>query len=53
MKRAGSQGECALIRVRGLRRCALFCAPSKQDKRLVTDPVKDTKFAGPSVIVEE
>ena len=37
---AGSQGECALMRVRGLWRCAPFCAPSKQDRKLVTEPVK-------------
>ena len=38
VKRAGSQGECALIRVRGLWRGALFCAPSKQDRRLAVLP---------------
>ena len=53
MKRAGSQGECALIRVRGLRRCALFYAQSKQNRRLVTEPMNDTKFAGLSVIAQE
>ena len=53
MKRAGSQGECVLIRVRGLWRCALFCAPSKHDRRLVTDQVKDTKLASLSVIEQE
>ena len=40
----------ALIRVRGLWRCALFCAPSEQDRRLVTEPVNDTKLASLSVI---
>ena len=50
MKRAGSQGECALIRVRGLWHCASCCAPSKQDRRLVTKPVNDTKLASFSVI---
>ena len=50
MKRAGSQGECALIRVRGLWRCALFCALSKHDRRLVTEPVNDTKLASLSVM---
>ena len=49
MKRASSQGECALIRVRGLWCCA-FCAPSKQDRRLVTEPVNDTKLVSLSVI---
>ena len=53
MKRAGSQGECALIRVCGLWRCALFCAPSKQDRRLVTEPVNNTKLASLSVIEQE
>ena len=53
VKRAGSQGECALIRVRGLWPCASFCAQSKQDKRLVTEPVNDTKLASPSVIEQE
>ena len=53
VKRAGSQGECALIRVRGLWRCAPFCAQSKQDRRLVTDPVKDTKLASLSIIGQE
>ena len=50
MKRVGSQGECALIIVRGLWRWALFCTPSKQDKRLVTEPVNDAKLASLSVI---
>ena len=50
MKRAGSQGECALIRVRALWRCAPFCAPSK---RLITEPVNDTKLASLSVIEQE
>ena len=45
MKRAGSHGECALIRVRGLWCCAPFCAQSKQDRKLVTEPVNDTKLA--------
>ena len=53
MKRAGSQGECALIRVRGLWPCAPFCAQSKQDRRLVTEPVNDTKLASLSVIDQE
>ena len=53
MKWAGSQGECALIRVRGLWRYALFCAPSKHDRRLVTEPVSDTKLASLSVIEKE
>ena len=53
VKRVGSQGECALIRVRGLWRCALFCAPSKQDRRLVTEPVDDTELASLSVIAQE
>ena len=53
VKRAGSQGECALIRVRGLWRCALFCAPSKHDRRLVTEPVNDIKLASLSVIEQE
>ena len=50
MKRSGGQGECALIRVRRL--CS-FCAPSKQDRRLVTEPVNDTKLASLSVIAQE
>ena len=53
MKRAGSQGECALIRVLGVWCCALFCAPSKQDRGLVTEPVNDTKLASLSVIEQE
>ena len=53
VKRAGSQGECALIRVRGLWRCGLFCAPSEQDRRLVTEPVNDIKLASLSVIEQE
>ena len=53
MKRVGSQGECALIRVRGLWRCAPFCAQSKQDKRLVTEPVNNTKLASLPVIEQE
>ena len=53
MKRAGSQGEGALIRVRRLWRCALFCAPSKQDRRLITEPVNDIKLASLSVIEQE
>ena len=53
MKRAGGQGDCALIRVRGLWRWALFCAPSKQDRRLVTEPVNDTKLASLFVIAQE
>ena len=53
MKRAGSLGECALIRVRGLWRCVLFCARSKQDRRLVTEPMNDTKLASLSVIAQE
>ena len=52
-KRAGSQGECALIRVRGLWRCAPFCAQSKQDRKLVTKPVNDTKVASLSVVEQE
>ena len=43
----------ALIRVHGLRRCALFSAPSKQDRRLVTKPVNDTKLAGRGPLVVE
>ena len=31
----------------------LFCAPSKQDRTLVTEPMNDTKFAGLSVIAKE
>ena len=53
MKRAGSQGECALIRVRRLWRRTLSCTPSKQDRRLVTEPVNDTKLASLSVIEQE
>ena len=53
VKRAGSQGECAVIRVRVLWRCALFCAPSKHDRRLVTEPVNDTKLASLSAIEQE
>ena len=53
VKRAGSQGECALIRVRELWRCAPYCAPSKQDRRLVTEPVNDKKLASLSVIEQE
>ena len=53
VKQAGSQGECALIRVHRLCCCALFCAPSKQDRRLVTEPVDDTKLASLSVIEQE
>ena len=53
MKRAGIQGECALIRVRGLWRCAPCCVQSKQDRRLVTDAVNDTKLASLSVIEQE
>ena len=30
-----------------------FCAPSKQDRRLVTDPVNDTKLASLSAIEQE
>ena len=47
------QGECALIRVRGLWCCAPFCAQSKQDRKLVTEPVNDTKLASFSVIEQE
>ena len=39
-----------VITVPRLWRCALFCAPSKQDRRLVTEPVNDTKLASLSVI---
>ena len=53
VKRAGSQGECALIRVRGLWRCAPFCVQYKQDRRLVTEPVNDKKLASLSVIEQE
>ena len=53
MKRAGSKGECALIRVHGLWRCAPCCAPSKQDWRLVNEPVNATKLAGLSLIEQE
>ena len=53
VKRATSQDECALIRVRGLWRCAPLCAQSKQDRRLVTEPVNDTKLASLSVIEQE
>ena len=54
VKRARNQGECALIRVRGLWCCAPFCASSsKQDRRLVTKPVNDTKLASLSVIEQE
>ena len=53
MKQAGSQGDCALIRVHGLWHCALFCTPSKQDRRLVIEPVNDTKLASLSVIEQE
>ena len=53
VKRAGSQGECALIRVHGLWCCAPFCAQSKHDRRLVTDPVKDTKLTSLSIIEKE
>ena len=45
MKLGSSQGECALIIVHGLCHCALFCSPSKHDRRLVTEPVNDTKLA--------
>ena len=50
MVRAGSQGECVLIGVRGLWRCALLCAPSQQDRKLLNMPVNDTKLASLSVI---
>ena len=30
-----------------------FCAPSKHDRRLVTEPVNDTKLASLSVIEQE
>ena len=53
VKRAGSQCECALIRVSGLWRCAPFCAQSKQDRRLVTEPVNDTELASLSVIEQQ
>ena len=53
VKRAGSQGECAFIRVRGLWRCAPFCAQSKQYRKLITEPVNDTKLASLSVIEQE
>ena len=53
VQQAGSQGECALIRVRGLCRCVSFCAQSKQDRRLVTEPVNDTKLASLSIIEQE
>ena len=50
MKQASSEGECVFIRVRGLWLCALFCVPSKQDGRLVTELVNDTMLGGLSVI---
>ena len=50
MKQAGSQGECALIRVRRLWHCALLYAPSKHNRKLVIEPVNDTKLASLSVI---
>ena len=53
VKRAGNQGECALIRVRGLWRCAPFCEQSKQDRKLVTEPMNDTKLASIYVIEQE
>ena len=53
VKRAGSQGECALIRVCGLWHSAPFWAQSKQDRKLVTEPVNDTKLASLSVIEQE
>ena len=31
-------------------RCALFCASSKHDRRLVTEPVNDTELASLSVL---
>ena len=34
-------------------RCAPFCAQSKQDRGLVTEPVNDTKLASLSVIEQE
>ena len=52
MKQAGSQGECVLIRVADFG-AVLFCAPSKYDRRLVTEPVNDTKLASLSVIEQE
>ena len=42
-KRADSQGEC----------CATHYAPSKQDRRLVTEPVNATKLVGLSVSEQE
>ena len=43
-KWADSQfGEC----------CAAHCAPSKQDRRLATEPVNATKLAGLSVFEQE
>ena len=33
--------------------CAAHCAPSKQDRRLVTEPVNATKLAGLSVFEQE
>ena len=53
VKWAGSQGECALIRVRGLWCFAPFCKQYKQDRRLVTKPVNDTKLVSLSVIEQE
>ena len=53
MKRAGGQGEHALIRVCGLWHCAPCCAPSRPDRRLINKPVNDTKLAGLSVIEQE
>ena len=53
MKRAGSKGECALIRVCGLWRCAPCCAPSKQGRRLVNKPGNATKLAGLYLIEQE
>ena len=48
VKWAGSC-ECVLIKIRGLWRCALVCALSKQDWRLVTKPVNNTMLASLSV----
>ena len=53
MKRASSEGDCALIRVCGLWHCAPCCVPSKQDRRLVNEPVNITKLAGLSAIEQE
>ena len=45
--------ECVLIRVRELWHCAPCWVPFKQDRRLVTEPMNDTKLASLSVIEQE